>query len=284
MRFVLMSFIVVLCSTHTVIAEGPIEKLERAKSKHDQLVEAISKDFVSWVDGQEKTARKNGDVEKLRSMAKVREQFSSDARFTKDAPAKLAGRLKSARLQLDEAYATAIRDLTKQNKDDDVKLIEIERESFFESTTESAYLQDLSFKRKRHAGDLFSVDGTILSRDVVVDGKKFPKTLFVHPGDNDNSEIVYLIDKQWETLKGTCGVPRLGDAPEAAGIGTALTFEITGDQKLLWSSQPTKEFEKTQQFSIDVTGVTELTLRVRCPGSSWCARSCWLDPFLIVRR
>jgi hypothetical protein len=67
---------------------------------------------------------------------------------------------------------------------------------------------------------------------------------------------------------------------EQKGIATPLTFQVKGDGRTLWESDPVQEFDKPQWLDIDVSGVDVLHLKVVCPGFCGYARAVWLDPFL----
>jgi hypothetical protein len=81
------------------------------------------------------------------------------------------------------------------------------------------------------------------------------------------------------TLRGNVGVPSIEEARNPPA--TPLQFEILGDGKSLWKSEPIQKLDAYETFQVKLEKVKHLTLRVHCPGPNAFARSTWFEPILI---
>ncbi len=108
----------------------------------------------------------------------------------------------------------------------------------------------------RPSYDCLPNDSVLIS----VGGRLFAKGIYAHAP----SQYVYRLDRNWKKLIGFAGV--------ADGHGGSVEFEIYGDDKLLWKCGKTQE-GKLNSFDVDLSGVTELTLKVNDagdgPSSDW---------------
>ena len=55
-------------------------------------------------------------------------------------------------------------------------------------------------------------------------------SLFTHPYANGSAQVSYALDGKFTTFKATVALGHCSDSP--------LTFEVLGDGKLLWRSEP----------------------------------------------
>ena len=137
------------------------------------------------------------------------------------------------------------------------------------------FLADLSPVWKSHEPGCFSTDGTILGHNYQVQGKESPNGIFLHPPVEGFSEIAYTLNRAFEKFESGVAIPGTG-----RGAGSALTFEVIGDDTVLWTSKPIQEFDQPQSCKVNVKNVNTLTLRVHCPGSNGSAHAVWLEPRL----
>jgi alpha-galactosidase len=89
--------------------------------------------------------------------------------------------------------------------------------------------------------------------------------------------VRYQLDKKAALFKGAVGI----DDSATAVFGTAV-FEVYGDGKRLWQSgQFSKPKQASDEFSIDVSGVSELELRVVGTGTNTGVHAVWIEPRLL---
>lgn len=121
----------------------------------------------------------------------------------------------------------------------------------------------------------------IASGDVItVDNKKYAEAISMAPGHFTYSTVTYRLDGTAKVFRSAIAVNDL-DQRNELGPATPLTFKVLGDGALLWRSQPVTKVATTQQFRLNVAGVTTLELQVHCPGRYNNARAVWLDPCVL---
>jgi WD40 repeat protein len=131
----------------------------------------------------------------------------------------------------------------------------------FEVVSEPAY----GFNKRRFA-----------DKQIMIGDFQSPHGLGMHPPADGFSRVKYKLAKQWNTFKAAVGLnytaPRKPASP--------LTFEVKGDGKTLWRSEPVQEVGVKQEAQVDIRGVEVLELRVTCPGSHEHAHAVWLEPLV----
>jgi hypothetical protein len=112
---------------------------------------------------------------------------------------------------------------------------------------------------------------------IVLDGKESPKGIFAHPKANGSSKVRYDVKGQkHQYFRTTVGV-----ADERRhGPYTPLIFEVWGDGKRLWQSKPVKLWGQPQECAVKLPDVSQLELRVECPGDASFAYAVWVEPRL----
>lgn len=137
------------------------------------------------------------------------------------------------------------------------------------------YLSDLPEYDKRQGTRPFTKNG--LSGDggqvILVNGYTSPKGLGMHPPDNGEVFVKYRLYKEAAVFKARAALDDSARQP-----GSAVLFEVLGDGKSLWRSEPLGRGGETQECRVDVTGVDVLELRVRAVGSARDLHAAWLDP------
>ncbi len=153
----------------------------------------------------------------------------------------------------------------------------------------SVYLSDLKETLHEvwelHPGFGFGTNGKFLDgkdlRAITLGGKPSPKGILAHPKTNSASRVVYdLSGKKYKYFQGMVGV----DDVRRYGPHTPLVFEVLGDDELLWQSQPVARWGEPQPFNIPLPDISELELRVRCPGDASFAFAIWCEPMLTNSR
>ena len=141
------------------------------------------------------------------------------------------------------------------------------------------YLSTIKTVRSKANRGWFAWNGTMNDGKIIeVRGKASPHGIFLHAQTRSYSELVYNLDPKWTVFRCGVAVPLKGD--ERKGLGSALVFEVIGDRRVLWRSNPVVNFDDPQWCDVKIEGVNELCIRVNCPGDSSYARAVWLEPRL----
>jgi S1-C subfamily serine protease len=114
---------------------------------------------------------------------------------------------------------------------------------------------------------------------IQIDGVRSPKGLSMHPPDLGYSSIKYRIGKQASLLKAKVA---LNDSTNLV-FDTAV-FEVWGDGKRLWRSDPIHEPKRPQDCSVEVAGVDILELRVNATTSHFGLHAVWFEPRLLQKK
>lgn len=134
--------------------------------------------------------------------------------------------------------------------------------------TGPVYLVDLTESRLSVPGpEHFGKGGT-------VKGVTSSRILSLHPPSSGVSSVSYQLDRKYATFQAAVGIRDHGHGRRQ----TPLTFVVIGDGQEVWKSGPVHEPGITQECSIDIRGVDQLELQVRCPGPSVYAWAAWVDP------
>jgi serine/threonine protein kinase len=110
---------------------------------------------------------------------------------------------------------------------------------------------------------------------VRIQGKPSPHGIFMHPPrPPQDARLGYNIAKQYAKFHSEVS---FNDGPPFAA---PCTFFVYGDGKVLWKSAPVSSQADAQACSVDVSGVSELTIAVSCAGEPKGAHAVWLEPHL----
>jgi hypothetical protein len=144
-----------------------------------------------------------------------------------------------------------------------------------------AYLSDLEELSTRNGPWMFSTNGVIApeKKPIEVNGVRSPKGLGMHPPDAPGyANVTYRLDRQAALFKGAVA---LNDT--ATFIWSKAVFEVYGDGKRLWRSDPVNRARVLQEFRIPVGTVDVLELRVSSQGSHMGLHAVWLEPRLLQK-
>ncbi len=112
---------------------------------------------------------------------------------------------------------------------------------------------------------------------IIVEGKPSPHGLGMHPPAGGESHVAYQLNKQFQRFSGTAA---LNDSVSPYMVQSAVIFQVMGDQKMLWQSKEVTKQHLTEEFSISVSGVMLLELKVFCPAGNFAAHAVWVEPQL----
>jgi hypothetical protein len=113
---------------------------------------------------------------------------------------------------------------------------------------------------------------------IAVGTKKFAKGLGMHPTLNRAVRVRYAMGK-----KATKFVASVALNEYPTPCPGQVTFEVLGDNKVLWTSKPIQQRGDVQECKVDVSGVSILELRVTVTGTEWNAHAVWLDPKVLKK-
>jgi hypothetical protein len=111
---------------------------------------------------------------------------------------------------------------------------------------------------------------------IAVGKKKSSKGLGMHPTVIHPVRVRYALGKQAAKFEAAAA---LNEYPTPCP--GEVTFEILGDNKVLWTSKPIQARGDIGECKIDVSTVSILELRVTVKGSDWNAHAVWLEPRLL---
>ena len=142
--------------------------------------------------------------------------------------------------------------------------------------TEGVYLSSLPEMDPQVGWAKFGKDGRQYEQEgsfnwIVLGNKISPHGLAMHPSQVD-AQVTYRLNKKYvrfRTVGGINATSRKSESP--------LTFEVLGDGKLLWRSQPISAGQ-TEPCDISVDGCDELRLQVHCAGNNGFAHAVWEEP------
>jgi hypothetical protein len=105
-----------------------------------------------------------------------------------------------------------------------------------------------------------------------------PHGIFCHPKSGGISSLKYDIGSLgYTSFDTTVGIADLRNQAAASPV----TFEVYGDGRQLWKSQPVQAWGQAQNSgTVNVAGVKHLELRVACPDDAALAYAVWCEPRL----
>jgi hypothetical protein len=124
-----------------------------------------------------------------------------------------------------------------------------------------------------------SGDSNARTANIQVNGIPSPNGLGLHPPGGGYASVCYALGKQAQTFKGAVGFNDVTD-PKFA-VPAPITFRVFGDGRLLWESPVMKARGTTQDFQINVTGVSVLELRVEAKMTAFNSHAVWIEPHLL---
>lgn len=104
--------------------------LDEAKAEYEEKLEKYQTAVTTWFEKREEAARKIGDKKAVDLIKAERQAFVENGDLPKTSPASLKSQLSSARLTIEIAYKSAVREYTKLKQDDEAAAIEKELEAF----------------------------------------------------------------------------------------------------------------------------------------------------------
>jgi hypothetical protein len=111
-------------------------------------------------------------------------------------------------------------------------------------------------------------------QEVVFRGVPTKHALAMQPPDDGISKASFVVDRKFHNFVSTVGLLD-GSKPERP-----VTFEVRGDDKLLWASRLVHNSSESYECNVAVSNFKTLQLIVRCSGKSDGCRAIWVNPLL----
>jgi hypothetical protein len=275
-----------LCPTRADDAEMVKDKLFQAKKDYDAELQKFRKAVFETFDRREEEARKKGDKKQVDQVKAERNAFEKTGESPQMVPSSIREPVTAARTKLDKAYTVAIKEYVRLKMDDAAGATEREQREIKLSSAiligKRAYT--VAFKHYDIKPDLksFANDGNAYIAGtqikIKIDGDLVPHSIFLHPPAKGFSQVSYPLGGRWKMFRSTIGVPKAEGNIEDPR--SPLTFEVIGDGKSLWKSEPVTKREAFQTCTINIEKVKALTLRVHCENANNYAWAFWFEPIL----
>jgi hypothetical protein len=255
------------------------DRLAKVKQEYDTAVEKYRSTVTELLEKREEAARKGGNIKALEAVKASRDYYEKEKLAPSDFPKAIVDQVGGARAKLNKAYNDAVRDLIRIKEDEMAAAVDKEQNKFIIDSAlafgRRTFLS--SFKAFDVKSSKNSFDGD--SSKYKFDGEAIPHSMFLHPTTKSFSNASFPIVGRMMLFRSTVGVPKV---PGLAGPpGSALIFELLGDNKSLWKSEPVTKLDKFQTCEVRIDKVKTLTLRVNCTGDEACAHAVWFGPIVI---
>lgn len=253
------------------------EKLEHSKTAYDIEFQRFKNAVMELLDKREEEARKNGNKKVLDQVKADRTAFEKKSALPTGVPPAIIKPIAPASDILDKAYSAAVRDFIKLKDDAAADKAEKEqRQHFLDSC--------LLYGKQKSLGTLKVFDVKVwksyfnTDKTYKVDGVAAPKSIAMHADVNGQAQASFSLGGKAIAFRSGVGFPK--DVDPQANPASPVTFEVLGDGKSLWKSEPVIAIDTIQTCMIKVTGVKTLTLRVSCKDFNW-VHAGWITPIVI---
>jgi hypothetical protein len=109
--------------------------------------------------------------------------------------------------------------------------------------------------------------------------EKSPHGLGMHPPENGIAFSRYSLKKAGTSFHAKVVIIN-GSPPPGIATASPVQFQVFGDGKPLWQSEPSRLANNVEECNVGIEGVDVLTLCVRCFGSSQGAHAVWWEPHI----
>jgi hypothetical protein len=266
-------------------AEAVKETLFQAKKAYDGETQKFRKAVAELLDKREGAARQAGNKKLVDQIKFEQKAFENEGELPTGVPIALLVQMRTARTTLDKVYAASVKAYVRLKDDAAAEAIEKEQKRFQVSSLvlcgKRTYLATLKHNELKDEKDWFTDNGKQYGTGLPFkrDGRFAPHSIQTHPASRAAAEVHYQLGGKWSAFRTSVGVPKIED--DAEPPSSALTFEILGDGKSLWKSEPVTKLDTLQACELSVAKVKVLTLRVHCPGENRYARAVWFEPVVV---
>jgi formylglycine-generating enzyme required for sulfatase activity len=144
------------------------------------------------------------------------------------------------------------------------------------------FLSTLRYSGIKKVADWFRFDGTVgpWHDRINIKNEESPHGIYLHPPQSGFSEVSYEIGGDF-LLGGVAVCGPLAWKDMKKKLPSPVTFQVLGDEDLLWTSEPVTVFFEPQYFKVSLGKVKQIKLRVNCSGSNSYCWAVWLEPRVI---
>ena len=257
-------------------------KLFQAKKAYDDEMQKFKKTIADLLDKREDTARNAGNKKVVDQIKAEREAFEKTGELPSVVTSAIREPVVLARTKLDKAYTVAIKEFVRLKTDDVAEATEKEQQDFIFSSAlligKKRFVSSLNPTNIKVWNDMFEKD----SSEYEMDGKKIPHSVFMHADNKGEGKgeasVSYTLAAKSMAFIASMGIPKHLEGQEQPY--SAATFEVLGDGKSLWKSEPIAKIGTFQTCRLDIEKVKTLTLRVTCKDNRWI-HAVWFGPVVI---
>jgi hypothetical protein len=286
--FALAAAGVLSCTLAAQVDDDPAavikNKLEDAKDAYKAAADTFQQSVAAYLDKREEAARKDGNKKLVDQLNEERSAFERKGELPPSLPPGIRQELTGARPALDRAYQAAVKDYVRIKLDQDADRTEKARQQLVVASALQAgtftYLATLKHTDVKVAFDKFTTNGTDrYGKPIKRNGVPAPHSLFMHPPNKGASHVSYALGGKWAVFHASYGIPKF--QPDDQQHKSAITFEVVGDGKPLWKSDPVGKADEFRACDVLIERVKTLTLRGSVTGKAEFTRAVWFDPLLI---
>lgn len=252
------------------------DKLFQAKKLYDGETRKFRAAVTEALDRREEAARKAGDKKAVEAVKVDRERFDKSGELPPATAPAARDQMKAARAKLDKAYTAAVKDLVKLKEDAAAEATEKEQQKFNVDASllfgKRVYVSTLrAFNVKVH-DNMFKT-----TEKFKMDGEEVPHCIFIHPEKGGEGQASFALGGKATAFRAALGIPKYTD-PQY-NPAAPVTFEVLGDGKVLWKSEPVTKMDEFQTCTVNVERVKTLTLRISARDYGW-AHAVWFAPIV----
>jgi hypothetical protein len=134
-------------------------------------------------------------------------------------------------------------------------------------------LKPFNIKVEDNRSDKFEKDASKFK----INGEAIPHSIFMHAENSGEGSASYTLPAKILAFRASIGIPKYLDGQQDPA--SPVTFEVLGDGKSLWKSEPVAKLDAIQTCTVNLDKVKTLTLRVRCQDGHW-VHAVWFGPII----
>lgn len=276
--FAFIALVVALAPARADDVETVKEKLFQAKKEYDGETRKFRAAVTEALDKREEAARKAGDKKALDAIKAERDRYDKDGELPTATPAAALTQVRAARATLDKAYTAAVKDYTRL-REDAAEAAEKGQQEFNLNAAvafgKRTYVTTLKVSEIKVWNNFFEVN----SKKAVMEGKVVPNSVLMHPDVRTYANASFTLNSRPVAFGVTVGTPK--HDPTLGDPASALTFEVLGDGKTLWKSEPVEKVATFQSCIVKIDKAKTLTLRIHCRDERGGAHAAWFAPFIV---